>query len=1566
MMSHGRVRHGTRDSSFPGRRRALAALALGAALFTMGSRRAAATPVNLVGNPSFETGTTGWKVYNGSSIARVTGGADGGYALEVHGASDLTTFGINDSPNWILPVEAAGLRYRFSAQVRSNASHGSARLQIREYDNGDQRGPTVKTTLVPLTSSWQTVTGDYIVTTEGSTLDFQILDVPASGNETFLIDDVSIVVVLPDRPPVVTVDATAIADEGEQFGLPVFAEDPDGDPITSLAADLSGLPPGAHASFTPDGSNASGEFTWAPTFDDAGGPYLVRFFAGNVLAGVSSVEIWVNNVDRAPVVSAPSIVASRDSSTLTVEVSVTDPDGDPIGDLIADLSQLPPGAAFDVNEDHTAGTLTWTPELGGPGDFPVEFIATNGAADTAATLLTISRLEHPPMIVVPSSLETSEGEDVDLAVFAFDPDGDPFVSFSADLSAFPPGSGATFTITPNHASGVLHWLPTYLDAGSYPVIFTAANGETISSALQIDVSDVDRVPVVSAPDTVLAREGDPLAIAISAVDPDGVPIDLVSADLAGLPAGNDAHLDLGANPASGTLAWTPTPAERGDYTVTFRAANTLMGLKRTVILVRPPNRAPVAALVVSPPVTSTPMLVTASAATTSDPDQDLLTYRFDFGNGVVVGPQASPIASTMFTLPGVYDVTVTVADPYGGRDTTTVQVRAHLGNLCTNPSLENTTVGWGAYGGATIARGSGACRGGSWSYEATRTTGAAWGFNDVPDWVPMTAGPGRIYRYLAWVRSKAGHGQATLRVQEFLGTAQKGVTKVSPPITLGDAWQMVSVDYVVTTPGTRLDMKILDNGTAVGEKLLIDDVQVLLLPAGDQPPVVMAPASVVALAGQPLSITVRAADPDGQPLTSITANLGALPPGNDAGWAPAADGGGGTLTWTPRAADIGPVPYTITITAANGLSTTVPIEIVVAPTPLGNLCVNPGFESNASGWSPYVAGTVLTRVNSGRSGSFGIQLTHPSATGWGVNDQLDIVSSVAAAGRTYRFAAWVRSTTGAGKVRMRVQEFVGAVQKGITAESSDLTLTSQWRRLALSYTATTAGARLDMKIVDAPVAPGESFLVDDVEVLLLPSGDRPPVMSAPEAITVVRQRPMTVSVAVADPDGDAITSLTADLSGLPAGGGASFTPGPGNTTGILSWTPGANDARPAPYVVTFTAANRKTALASTAIVVSAANAPNLCANPGFESGVAGWGTYGAATIARVAGGHSGGFAMRMRTTGASSFGADDTPNAIASVAAAGDRYRFSAWVRSDSSTSPVRLRVYEFLNGVQLGPVSYSYDVTASSTWQLVTVDAVALAAGSTMSLRVTMSPLSASQSFLVDDVVIERVPAGAALIAGGDLESAALGPDASAIGPRAMVEDLRVDGSAARDLIVRVEGIDPLLEGELPRVSLRLGVHEVAAAALESVGDDVDGNGREELGVRFAAGAVRELLQGHEAGEVEITVDVRGADRALGIPLALEWSGETLAFGASFAPNPMRGEGALTFALPVAGPVRVDLFDACGRRVRTLLDEAHVSAGRHVLGVSSRGARLAAGVYFYRVDAAQAGVRSGRVVVLE
>jgi hypothetical protein len=82
--------------------------------------------------------------------------------------------------------------------------------------------------------------------------------------------------------------------------------------------------------------------------------------------------------------------------------------------------------------------------------------------------------------------------------------------------------------------------------------------------------------------------------------------------------------------------------------------------------------------------------------------------------------------------------------------------------------------------------------------------------------------------------------------------------------------------------------------------------------------------------------------------------------------------------------------------------------------------------------------------------------------------------------------------------------------------------------------------------------------------------------------------------------------------------------------------------------------------------------------------------------------------------------------------------------------------------------------------------------------------------------------------------------------------------------------------------------------------------------------------------------------------------------------PNPTRTGACLSFSLNAPATVRVDVYDAAGRRVRTLRDGPHPS-GDHAAEwdlLDDGGDRVAAGVYFWRVASGEAELTE-KVVVL-
>jgi PKD repeat protein len=68
--------------------------------------------------------------------------------------------------------------------------------------------------------------------------------------------------------------------------------------------------------------------------------------------------------------------------------------------------------------------------------------------------------------------------------------------------------------------------------------------------------------------------------------------------------------------------------------------------------------------------------VTADASASTDTDgTPIATYRFDFGDGTIVGPQPGAAATHTFTSRGTYTVRVTVTDTAGLSSTATKNVK---------------------------------------------------------------------------------------------------------------------------------------------------------------------------------------------------------------------------------------------------------------------------------------------------------------------------------------------------------------------------------------------------------------------------------------------------------------------------------------------------------------------------------------------------------------------------------------------------------------------------------------------------------------------------------------------------------------------------------------------------------------------------------------------------------------------------------------------------------------------------------------------------------------------------
>ena len=87
-----------------------------------------------------------------------------------------------------------------------------------------------------------------------------------------------------------------------------------------------------------------------------------------------------------------------------------------------------------------------------------------------------------------------------------------------------------------------------------------------------------------------------------------------------------------------------------------------------------------------------------------------------------------------------------------------------------------------------------------------------------------------------------------------------------------------------------------------------------------------------------------------------------------------------------------------------------------------------------------------------------------------------------------------------------------------------------------------------------------------------------------------------------------------------------------------------------------------------------------------------------------------------------------------------------------------------------------------------------------------------------------------------------------------------------------------------------------------------------------------------------------------VGTPVAAATSGPTLS---ASAPNPFTTTASIDFTVMRTAPVRLDVFDLAGRRIRILLDGSAPPGRHHVVwnGRDAAGTPLPAGVYFWRLS---------------
>lgn len=261
---------------------------------------------------------------------------------------------------------------------------------------------------------------------------------------------------------------------------------------------------------------------------------------------------------------------------------------------------------------------------------------------------------HPPsasLTLTPTSAVTGQTVMAD-ASSSSDTDAAPIASYRFDF-------GDGFLVGPQSEATAVH---AYGSVGVFPVTVTVTDtaGESDTATASV---------------TVTSPTGEDLPpTAVLGVTPSSGPINLrVTADASG-------STDVDATPIAsyrfnfgdGTLVGpqvAPTAihvyAALGDFTVTVTVTDTAGKTDTATATVSVLNSAPVASLKLKPSSGPIDLKVTADATESTDRDHNITRYRFDFGDGTIVGPQSGAMATHTYRVVGTYTVTLTVIDAFG-------------------------------------------------------------------------------------------------------------------------------------------------------------------------------------------------------------------------------------------------------------------------------------------------------------------------------------------------------------------------------------------------------------------------------------------------------------------------------------------------------------------------------------------------------------------------------------------------------------------------------------------------------------------------------------------------------------------------------------------------------------------------------------------------------------------------------------------------------------------------------------------------------------------------------------
>ena len=275
---------------------------------------------------------------------------------------------------------------------------------------------------------------------------------------------------------------------------------------------------------------------------------------------------------------------------------------------------------------------------------------------------TVSGLaNNAPVITLTSSgpFTLNEGNLLQFSVSVSDADGDAVTLTASNIP-----TGATL-----NAQRVFSWVPSFVQAGSYSVTFTATDGRGGSDAetITITVLDVNHVPSVALSSNAPRRINENVVFTATAIDQDTDNTHTFSFDF-----NSDGFFEVLNSPNNiAQAAYT----QAGSFVakVIVRDNFGAVAEATTLVLIND-NAAPIARIDVATKNVNVNDVVLFDGSSSTDNDGTIVSHEWNFGDGTTA---IGTTVSHRFTQSGNFAVTLTVTDNDGGKASNLVDMNVN-------------------------------------------------------------------------------------------------------------------------------------------------------------------------------------------------------------------------------------------------------------------------------------------------------------------------------------------------------------------------------------------------------------------------------------------------------------------------------------------------------------------------------------------------------------------------------------------------------------------------------------------------------------------------------------------------------------------------------------------------------------------------------------------------------------------------------------------------------------------------------------------------------------------------